>query len=628
MRPNYIAVNYLSAEQISKSFNDKWLFKNLTLGISAGEKFALVGENGTGKTTLLKILTGELTSDSGVVSLREGIRLGYLTQQPNAPDHLTIKEILFDEKNKLAAAVMRYEACVHDPATSPDAMQAALEEMESLDAWEFDAKVNEITSRLGITNFDQTFATLSGGQRKRVFMAKMLLLDPNLLIMDEPTNHLDLEAIEWLENYLSGQNITLIMVTHDRYFLDNVSTTIIELDKGKLYTYKGNYAYYLEKKSEREEILKAEVSKARNLLKKELEWMRRQPKARGTKAKYRVEAFYDLKDKASQNLKKDRLELDIRETRQGGKIIELHHVNKAFGDRKLVDDFSYIFKKKDRIGIVGNNGVGKSTFLDLLTLRAKPDSGEVLPGQTTKIGYFTQEASALNPEHRVIEEVKEIAEYITLADGAQISASSFLDLFLFPPEKQYNVIGKLSGGEKKRLQLLKVLITNPNFLVLDEPTNDFDIETLNVLEDFLDKFAGCLVLVSHDRYFMDRLIDQLFVFDGEGKIKFFNGNYSDYKTYKEELESNEITEEKSISEPSVKNPQTDTKKLSYTEKKEHEKLVAEIEKLENEKAALIEKLSSGTLPTDELVDSSKKIKSLTDQIDSKTLRWLELEDIG
>ena len=523
---------------------------------------------------------------------------------------------------------MRYEACVHDPATSPDAMQAALEEMESLDAWEFDAKVNEITSRLGITNFDQTFATLSGGQRKRVFMAKMLLLDPNLLIMDEPTNHLDLEAIEWLENYLSGQNITLIMVTHDRYFLDNVSTTIIELDKGKLYTYKGNYAYYLEKKSEREEILKAEVSKARNLLKKELEWMRRQPKARGTKAKYRVEAFYDLKDKASQNLKKDRLELDIRETRQGGKIIELHHVNKAFGDRKLVDDFSYIFKKKDRIGIVGNNGVGKSTFLDLLTLRAKPDSGEVLPGQTTKIGYFTQEASALNPEHRVIEEVKEIAEYITLADGAQISASSFLDLFLFPPEKQYNVIGKLSGGEKKRLQLLKVLITNPNFLVLDEPTNDFDIETLNVLEDFLDKFAGCLVLVSHDRYFMDRLIDQLFVFDGEGKIKFFNGNYSDYKTYKEELESNEITEEKSISEPSVKNPQTDTKKLSYTEKKEHEKLVAEIEKLENEKAALIEKLSSGTLPTDELVDSSKKIKSLTDQIDSKTLRWLELEDIG
>lgn len=598
------------------------------MGISAGEKFALVGENGTGKTTLLKILTGELSSDSGAVSLREGIRLGYLTQQPKAPDHLTIKEILFDEKNKLAAAVMRYEVCVHDPATSPDAMQAALEEMEALDAWEFDAKVNEITSRLGITNFDQTFATLSGGQRKRVFMAKMLLLDPNLLIMDEPTNHLDLEAIEWLENYLSGQNITLIMVTHDRYFLDTVSTTIIELDKGKLYTYKGNYAYYLEKKSEREEILKAEVSKARNLLKKELEWMRRQPKARGTKAKYRVEAFYDLKDKASQNLKKDRLELDIRETRQGGKIIELHHVNKSFGERKLVDDFSYIFKKKDRIGIVGNNGVGKSTFLDLLTLRAKPDSGEILPGQTTKIGYFTQEASALNPDHRVIEEVKEIAEYITLSDGAQISASSFLDLFLFPPEKQYNVIGKLSGGEKKRLQLLKVLITNPNFLVLDEPTNDFDIETLNVLEDFLDKFAGCLVLVSHDRYFMDRLINQLFVFEGEGEIRFFNGNYSDYKEYKAELEGKEVLKTEPNTDSRTKDVQSDSKKLSYTEKQEHDKLVAEIEKLENEKGVLIEKLSSGTLATDELVDSSKKIKLLTDQIDSKTLRWLELEDIG
>ena len=598
------------------------------MGISAGEKFALVGENGTGKTTLLKILTGELSSDSGMISLREGVRLGYLTQQPNAPDHLTIKEILFDEKNKLAAAVMRYEACVHDPATSPDVMQVALEEMEALDAWEFDAKVNEITSRLGITSFDQTFATLSGGQRKRVFMAKMLLLDPNLLIMDEPTNHLDLEAIEWLENYLSGQNITLIMVTHDRYFLDNVATTIIELDKGKLYTYKGNYAYYLEKKSEREEILKAEVSKARNLLKKELEWMRRQPKARGTKAKYRVEAFYDLKDKASQNLKKDRLELDIRETRQGGKIIELHHVNKAFGERNLVDNFSYIFKKKDRIGIVGNNGVGKSTFLDLLTLRAKPDSGEILPGQTTKIGYFTQETSTLNPDHRVIEEVKDIAEFITLADGAQISASSFLDLFLFPPEKQYNVIGKLSGGEKKRLQLLKVLITNPNFLVLDEPTNDFDIETLNVLEDFLDKFAGCLVLVSHDRYFMDRLINQLFVFEGDGKIKFFNGNYSDYKEYKTELESKEVSKVESNADFRAKEVQSDSKKLSYTEKKEHEKLVAEIEKLESEKAVLIDKLSSGTLATDELVDSSKKIKLLTDQIDSKTLRWLELEDIG
>ncbi len=620
-------MNYLSAEQISKSFNDKWLFKDLTLGIAAGEKFALVGENGTGKTTLLKILTGELNSDSGQVTLRDGIRLGYLTQQPTAPDHLSVKEILFDEGNKIASVVMKYETCLHDPHTSPDAMQSVLEQMEALNAWEFDAKVNEITSKLGITNFEQVFSTLSGGQRKRVFMAKMLLTDPNLIIMDEPTNHLDLEAIEWLENYLSGQNITLIMVTHDRYFLDNVANTIIELDRGKLYSYKGNYAYFLEKKTAREEMLKTEVTKARNLLKKELEWMRRQPKARGTKAKYRIEAFYELKDKASQNLKKDRLELDIKETRQGGKVLELHHVTKAYGDKKMVSDFSYIFKKKERIGIVGPNGIGKSTFLDLLTGKIQPDSGEILPGQTTKIGYFTQEARELNPNHRVIEEVKEIAEFITMADGAQISASSFLDLFLFPPEKQYNIIGKLSGGEKKRLQLLKVLITNPNFLILDEPTNDFDIETLNVLEDFLEKFTGCLLLVSHDRYFMDHLINQLFVFEGDGIIKNFNGNYSDYKDCKEEQESTQADRPKSEAhKPPVE--ATEPRKLSYQEKKEHDSLENEIEKLETEKANLIEKLSTGSLMTDELVECSKRIKELTDAIDEKTLRWLELEEFN
>ena len=371
-------MNYLSAESVSKSFHDHWLFQDLTVGISQGDKFALVGENGTGKSTLLKILTGQLQSDSGEVSVREGIKVGYLTQQPNVAGHLTVKEIIFNKENKIARVVSDYEEAIHDPHVSPDKMQHLLEQMEELKAWDYDAKVQEITSKLGITNLEQRFEELSGGQRKRVFMAQMLLTEPDLIIMDEPTNHLDLEAIEWLENYLSGPNITLIMVTHDRYFLDNVATEILELDRGKLYRYKGKYAYFLEKKSDREEMLKTEVSKARHLLKKELEWMRKQPRARGTKAKYRIEAFYEIQDKASTNLKRDKLELDLAGARQGGKILELHGVSKSYGDQKMVDNFSYVFKKKDRIGVVGKNGIGKSTLLDLLTGKAKADSGEII----------------------------------------------------------------------------------------------------------------------------------------------------------------------------------------------------------------------------------------------------------
>ncbi|HRG08647.1 MAG TPA: ABC-F family ATP-binding cassette domain-containing protein, partial [Cyclobacteriaceae bacterium] len=415
-------MNYLSAEGIAKSFNDRWLFKDITLGIGQGEKLALVGENGTGKSTLLKLLTGQLPTDAGVISMREGIRSGFLIQQPDADDNLTVKEIIFDKNNRVATAVNEYESCLHDPEVSPERMQHALEQMEALNAWDYDAKVQTITGKLGIVNLDQPFGELSGGQRKRIFLAQMLLAEPDLIIMDEPTNHLDLEAIEWLESYLSGQNITLLMVTHDRYFLDNVANQILELDRGKLYRYKGNYAYFLEKKSEREEMLKTEVAKARNLMKKELEWMRKQPRARGTKAKYRIDAFYDLQEKASVNLKKDKLELDIQEARQGGKVIELLNVNKRFGEAVMVENFSYVFKKKDRIGIVGKNGVGKSTFLDLLTGKTKPDTGEIIPGVTTKIGYFTQEVEDLNPAHRVIEEVKEIAEFITLADGSSVSA--------------------------------------------------------------------------------------------------------------------------------------------------------------------------------------------------------------
>ena len=616
-------MNYLSAESVSKSFHDHWLFRDLTVGISHGEKFALVGENGTGKSTLLKILTGQLATDSGEVSIREGIKLGYLTQQPNVAGHLTVKEIIFNKDNKVAKVVSDYEEAIHDPHVSPDKMQHLLEQMEELNAWDYDAKVQEITSKLSITNLEQRFEELSGGQRKRVFMAQMLLTEPDLIIMDEPTNHLDLEAIEWLENYLSGPNITLIMVTHDRYFLDNVATEILELDRGKLYKYKGKYAYFLEKKSDREEMLKTEVSKARQLLKKELEWMRKQPRARGTKAKYRIEAFYEIQDKASTNLKRDKLELDLAGARQGGKILELHNVSKSYGDLKMVEKFSYVLKKKDRIGVVGKNGIGKSTFLDLLTGKTKPDSGELIPGVTTKIGYFTQETEDLNPNHRVIEEVKEIAEFITLSDGSSVSASRFLEQFLFPASKQYTFIEKLSGGEKKRLQLLKILVTSPNFLILDEPTNDFDIDTLNVLEDFLEKFTGCLVLVSHDRYFMDHLVNELFVFEGDGKIQPFNGNYSDYRL-REDAEEEPVAVAKKVEAPVQSEAK---KKISFKEKKEHEDIQKQINTLEAEKKAISEQMEQGDFDAKKLIEASKRLQSINDELDQRTLRWLELEEI-
>ena len=618
-------MNYLSAESLSKSYNDRWLFQDLTIGIAQGDKIALVGENGVGKSTLLKMLIGSVQPDGGKVSLRDGIKVGDLVQQPQAAGHLTVNDILFDEKNKIAAVVKAYEHCIHDPHTTPEQMQEVLDQMESYQAWEYDAKVQEITSKLGITDLEQKFETLSGGQRKRTFLAQMLLAGPDLLILDEPTNHLDLEAIEWLENYLSGQQITLLMVTHDRYFLDNVANLILEIDRGKLFSYKGKYAYFLEKKSEREEMLKTEVAKARNLMKKELEWMRKQPRARGTKAKYRVEAFYEIQEKASTNLKKDRLELEIQERRQGGKILELHHVSKSYGPKKMVSDFSYVFKKKDRIGVVGKNGIGKSTFLDLLTGKSKPDTGEIIPGVTTKIGYFTQETADLNPAHRVIEEVKEIAEFITMSDGSQISASRFLEIFLFSPDKQYTFIDKLSGGERKRLQLLKVLVTNPNFLILDEPTNDFDIDTLNVLEDFLEKFSGCLVLVSHDRYFMDHLIDQLFVFEGEGQITPFNGNYSDYRTWLDEKnQAPVVAKEKEKEKPA--SPKKEKPKSSFREKQEYDELTRDIETLEREKETLTTLITSGNTDHQQLGAWAAQLQTLTATIEEKTARWLELAE--
>ena len=623
-------MNYLSAELVAKTYNDRWLFKDVSLGISQGEKLALVGNNGVGKSTLLKILTGEIQPDIGSVSIRQGIRLGYLTQQPEVDENLSVKDILFSDTNEIARVVKEYEDCIHHPDTSPERMQAVLEKMEELNAWDYESKVHEVIEKLGVPDIDKTFGQLSGGQKKRIFLAQLLLLEPDLIIMDEPTNHLDLSAIEWLENYLSGQNITLIMVTHDRYFLDAVVTEIVELDRGQLFRYKGKYAYFLEKKAEREELLKIEVTKARNLLKKELEWMRRQPKARGTKAKYRIEAFHELEKKASQDLKKDKLELEIKEARQGGKILEVEHISKAYGTFTIVEDFSYVFKKHDRIGVVGKNGIGKSTFLDMLTGKTKPDKGFIMPGLTTKFGYFRQESVGLNPANRMIEEVKEIAEFITLSDGSQVSASKFLDIFLFPPEKQYNYISKLSGGEKKRLQLLKLLVTNPNFLILDEPTNDFDIDTLNVLEDFLEKFSGCLLLVSHDRYFMDHLVDQLFVFEGEGKIRLFNGNYSDYRTWLDENQPKEMIKSASAPVPVAvpeKNGSESRRKASFKEKQEYEKLQGEIETLEKEKELLTIAISGGSTDHVQLQKWSTEIRHITDTIEQKTMRWLELAEI-
>lgn len=617
-------VNYLSAERISKSFHDKWLFRDISLGIGQGEKYGLVGQNGTGKSTLLKILSGQLTPDGGDVVVREGLRMGVLAQQLTISNDTPVKDVLFSDDNEIARVVKDYEHALHHDV-SPERMQDILERMEALHAWDYESKVQEIVGKLGVPDLDLSFGSLSGGQKKRIFLAKLLLGEPDLLIMDEPTNHLDLEAIEWLEGYLSSQQVTLIMVTHDRYFLDNVATEILELDRGALYRYKGNYAYFLTKKAEREEIHQAEVAKARNLLKKELEWMRRQPKARGTKAKYRIDAYEALKEKASREVQKQHLELEIREARQGGKILELINLKKSYGDKVIIRDFSYVFKKGDRIGVIGPNGAGKSTFLDILTQRIKPDSGDVIPGVTTKIGYFTQEAAGFNPENRMIEEIKSVAEFITLADGAQVSASRFLEMFLFPPEKQYNPIGKLSGGEVKRLQLLKLLITNPNFLVLDEPTNDFDIDTLNVLGDFLEKFGGCLILVSHDRYFMDQLVDQLFVI-GEGEVKLFNGNYSDYRAWMDTQEEKKERKKPTSTPAPSASEKPAAARLSFREKKELEHLTEDIARLEREKASMVAQLSSGETDHQKLLEWSTAVEKMTEEIDEKTMRWIELTD--
>ncbi|MGV3505566.1 MAG: ABC-F family ATP-binding cassette domain-containing protein [Adhaeribacter sp.] len=624
-------MNYLSAESLSKSYGEKYLFQNLNFGVNQGQRIALVGVNGSGKSTLLQILAGLIPPETGSVSVRKGIKVGFLGQQPVFDESLTVEQTIFATGNPTLEAIQEYEHCLEDPHTSGERMQAVMDKMESLKAWDYEIKIKQILSRLGIHNLQDVIGHLSGGQRKRVAMARVLIDEPDLLILDEPTNHLDLDTIEWLENLLSAGQQTLLMVTHDRYFLDKVANEIAELDRGQVFTYKGNYSYFVEKKAERELLLDAEIDKAKNLLRKELEWMRRQPKARGTKSKSRIDAFYETKDKVNSKVAAQNLELSVKTTRQGGKIIEVDHIRKAFGDKVVVDDFSYVFKKKDRIGIIGQNGAGKTTFLNMLTGKLAPDAGEISAGETTVFGYYTQQELRFRDDQRVIDVVKEIAEVVETAKGETITAAQFLQHFQFSPAMQYTYVSKLSGGEKRRLQLLRVLIKNPNFLILDEPTNDLDIITLNILEDFLLNFGGCLLIVSHDRYFMDQLVEHIFVFEGEGRIRNFPGNYTDYREFLAAQQEEEAEKPAPKPQPaSVATPAPETapakRKASFKEKREYEQLDAEIQALEEKKAALLEEMNQGTGDHKKIAEQGALLKTLDQDLEAKTERWLELSE--
>ncbi|GAB2794602.1 ATP-binding cassette subfamily F protein uup [Hymenobacter luteus] len=630
-------MNLLSAENLSKNYADRWLFRELNFGLQQGQRVALVGINGSGKTTLLRILAGLEPPDTGEVSVRKDIRVSFLGQQPVFDESLNVEQTIFASQNDTLAAIRDYEHVVNDPNHSPADLQRVMELMDTYNAWDYDAQVKQILGRLGILGdlLERPVSKLSGGQRKRVALARVLIEEPDVLILDEPTNHLDLATIEWLENRLASPTLTLLMVTHDRYFLDKVANEIVELDQGRVHRYQGNYSYFVEKKSEREQMETAEVEKARNLLRKELEWMRRQPQARGTKQKARIDAFYETQEKAKGRVKGPEMELSVKTTRQGGKIIEVEHLHKQFGGKVVLNDFSYVFKKKDRIGLVGPNGAGKSTLLNMLTGKLAPDSGVVDAGQTTVFGYYTQTELDFDPSQRVIDIVKEVAEVVEMADGSSVTASQFLQHFQFPPAQQYTLVSKLSGGEKRRLQLLRVLIKNPNFLILDEPTNDLDIITLNILEDFLLNFQGCLIIVSHDRYFMDALVEQVFALEPGGNIRQFPGNYTDYREWQKEQDAETAARppKGTVSAAPVAAPPTPTaapnpakRKATFAEKKEYETLEKELEQLETLKQQLIEKLNSGTGSHQELADWAAQLKRTDADLDSKGERWLELAE--
>ena len=612
-------MSILSTEQVSHSYNDKWLFTDLHFALQKGDRVALVGINGTGKSTLLKILAELVIPNKGKVVKEKGLKVGYLPQDPDFSDLKTINDFIFSADNEQQQLIKEYEELIENEDVTSKKFLDVTEKLTALNAWEYENNIKTILSRFQITSFEQRIDSLSGGQKKRLALAKLLIDEPDIYILDEPTNHLDIETIEWLEKLLTTGSKTVLLVSHDRYFLDNICTEIRELDKGQVYIYKGNYAYFLEKKAEREsnEILAAD--KARNLWRKELDWMRRQPQARGTKAKARIESFYDLEEKSKGPRKKDQVELSMQISRQGNKILEIEGAGFSVPNKKILSPFSYTFKKADRIGLAGKNGSGKTTFLNLITGSIQPTEGKLSVGETTKYGYYKQEGLSFKSDERVLDIVKNVADYIEMKNGEVITASQLLTKFLFPPEKQFGFVSKLSGGEKKRLQLMRVLMANPNFLILDEPSNDLDIDTLNVLEEFLENYPGVLVLVSHDRYLIDKLTEQLFIFTGNGDIVIYNGNYADFKLEQEELNKKP---EKKIEKPKAEEKK---QKLSFKEQKEFEGLETEIASLETKVNNLTEELSKTTDHV-ELQKIAEEIDLTKTTLDEKTERWMELAE--
>lgn len=621
-------MNYLSVENLTKSFGDRLLFADLTFGIDQGQKVAIVAKNGSGKTTLLRCLMDLEQIDSGRVVYRNDIRVAFMEQTENMDESQTILESIFDHDLPELKALKKYNEALID--NDQDKLNECYEELTELNAWDYEVRVNQILSVLKLTDSKRLIGSLSGGQKKRVALAKALLSDADFMILDEPTNHLDLDMIEWLESYLSTSKSTLLMVTHDRYFLEVVCDTIFELSDETLYQYKGNFSYYLEKKAEREEQTQATIDKARNTFRKELEWIRRQPKARTTKSKSRIDAFDDIKKTAHQRIDKDEIDIPIKMERLGTKILELHHMGKSFGETKILNDFSYHFKRKERVGIVGQNGAGKTTFLNLIQGKESLDKGKVVVGETIVFGYYSQELIQVDPDKRVIEVIKDIAEFIPLEKGKQLSAGQLLERFLFPRDAHYQYVHKLSGGEKRRLKLLTVLMSNPNFLILDEPTNDLDIFVMSVLEEYLQLFEGCLIVVSHDRYFMDKMVDHLFVFEGDGEIKDIIGNYTDYrKNQKQEardLKNTPVKEVEIKEEPKVVEKHIEKRKLSFKEKQEYEQLPNEIERLEEKKEKLTRELSDASKSNQQIMELGNELAKVVVELEQKSDRWLELAE--